>query len=404
MLAIIETHPIQYRAPVYRALQRDFGVPVTVIYGSDFSLVGYRDREFGAIFAWDTDLLSGYASVFLTRVGQGGPRSAEHTSTRGLGPILRKLAPAAVLLVGYSPRFHQLAWWQAWRTGRPLLLRAETTDHAVRRSGSKVWLRDRALRLLYQRCDRLLYVGRRSSEHFRRLGCPDDKLVFSPYCVDTTSFEPGEDARRTLRSSTRERLGIVPDDKVLLLSGKLVRRKRPDLLLQAIKRLPQELRQRIHVLALGSGEQQAAFESLARESPPVTVTCLGFQNQTRLSAYYHAADLLVLPSDAGETWGLVVNEALHHGLPCVVSDAVGCAPDLIESGATGEVFESGSAHSLASALERVWTVSDRVSVRDTCRRAVSGYTVAKAAEGIARAYAQVVAPAELHAEAVMRGA
>jgi glycosyltransferase involved in cell wall biosynthesis len=375
---------------VYRALQRDFGVPVTVVYGSDFSLVGYRDNEFGATFAWDTDLLSGYASVFLGRVAQGGPRSAEQASTRGLGPLLRELTPAAVLLVGYSPRFHQLACLQAWRTGRPLLLRAETTDHAVRRGGIKVWLRDRALRWLYARCDRLLYVGRRSSQHFRRLGCPDEKLVFSPYCVDTSPFELGDIARRRLRSSTRQRLGITPKDKVLLLSGKLVRRKRPDLLLQAIKLLPKELREGIHVLALGSGDQQAAFETLARESPPVAVSCPGFQNQTRLSAYYHASDLLVLPSESGETWGLVVNEALHHGLPCVVSDAVGSAPDLIKPGVTGDIFESGSTRSLASALERAWPLMDCVRVRDDCRREVGGYSVEKAAEGIARAYSEAI--------------
>ena len=83
-LAVIETHPIQYHAPVYRALQRDFGVAVTAIYGSDFSVSGYRDREFGATFAWDADLLSGYRSVFLSRVVEGGARSDAEVTTCGL--------------------------------------------------------------------------------------------------------------------------------------------------------------------------------------------------------------------------------------------------------------------------------------------------------------------------------
>jgi hypothetical protein len=39
-LAVIETHPVQYHAPVYRALQKQFCVNVTAIYGSDFSVVG----------------------------------------------------------------------------------------------------------------------------------------------------------------------------------------------------------------------------------------------------------------------------------------------------------------------------------------------------------------------------
>ena len=71
-LVVIETHPVQYHAPVYRELQKSCGIPVTAIYGSDFSVAGYRDREFGATFAWDTDLLAGYTSVFLERVAAGG--------------------------------------------------------------------------------------------------------------------------------------------------------------------------------------------------------------------------------------------------------------------------------------------------------------------------------------------
>ena len=48
--------------------------------------------------------------------------------------------------------------------------------------------------------------------------------------------------------------------------------------------------------------------------PFVRAIFLGFRNQRELSPYFHAADLFsYLPSLWGETWGLVVNEALHHG-------------------------------------------------------------------------------------------
>jgi glycosyltransferase involved in cell wall biosynthesis len=390
MLAVIETHPIQYHAPVYRAVQQQFGIPVTAIYGSDFSVVGYRDAEFASTFAWDTDLLSGYGWRFLNNRRDGSANSADPVSTRGLHQALVELRPRAILLVGYSPRFHQLALLQAWRSRRPLLFRAETTDHAVRRRQLKTWFRDRALRWIYNRCDRLLYVGQRSKRHFQRLGCSDAKLVFSPYCVDTTPFAVDEADRRRMRHTMRSEMRIPPEDKVFLLSGKLVRRKRPDLVLSAIRELPPSTRERIHVLVLGSGDQQSEIEALAQASPPVTVTCIGFQNQTRLSAYYHAADLLVLPSESRETWGLVVNEALHHGLPCVVSDAVGSAPDLIKPGLTGAIFDAGSPESLASAIDQAWPLMDCPTVRHQCRQVVSDYTVAKAAEGIARAYEAVI--------------
>lgn len=388
MLTIIETHPVQYHAPVYRAVQARYGVPVSVVYGSDFSVTGYRDEEFQSTFSWDTDLLSGYKPYFLQHAHQ--PATA---STRRLGRALQELQPKAIMLVGYSPRFHQLAFVRALQTRLPILFRAETTDHAVARRTIKRCLRDWALRFLYGNCSRLLYVGQNSRRHFQRLGCPEQKLVFSPYCVDTSVFALDEGSRTRLRASTRQALEIRPEECVVLLSGKLVHRKRPDLVLRAIRMLPRERRERIHVLALGSGDLQSDFEALARQSPQIRVSCIGFKNQTQLSAYYHAADVLVLASESSETWGLVVNEALHHGLPCVVSDAVGSAPDLIQPGVTGEVFAAGSAPSLADALQRTWRLITGPTIRDACHRVVSQYTVDKAAEGIAHAYFAVAAGA-----------
>ncbi|MBK8032158.1 MAG: hypothetical protein IPK17_22305 [Chloroflexi bacterium] len=90
-LLVISTHPIQYQAPVYRTVQQQFGVPTTVIYASDFSISGYRDGEFGASFAWDTDLLSGYTSHFLSRVATSGPQSYATVTAAGLAPLLKQL-------------------------------------------------------------------------------------------------------------------------------------------------------------------------------------------------------------------------------------------------------------------------------------------------------------------------
>ncbi len=77
---------------------------------------------------------------------------------------------------------------------------------------------------------------------------------------------------------------------------------------------------------MGSGAEHESLQQLAANAPALRVRFVEFQAQRQLSPYYHAADLLVLPSLEAETWGLVVNEALHHGLPGVVSEAVGCRP------------------------------------------------------------------------------
>jgi glycosyltransferase involved in cell wall biosynthesis len=386
MLAVIETHPVQYHAPVYNMVQARFGIPVAAIYGSDFSVAGYADLEFGESFAWDTDLLAGYGSSFLSRVSNGGERSFDKVSPKGLSEALRQVNPAAVLVVGYAARFYRSAMLHSLSGGYPLLFRGETTDHARIRNRPKAWFRDLALRWLYRRCAKLLYIGQRSLDHFRRLACPSEKLVFSPYCVDSSQFDCSESDRDALRWVTRDRLDISSAQNVLLFSGKLVSRKGPDLLLRAVKALPKHIRRSVVVLFLGSGGLSESLESLAGSSPEVDARFLGFQNQSQLSCYYQAADLLVLPSTVSETWGLVVNEALHHGLPCVVSEAVGCAPDLVSPGVTGEVSEIGSVRSSATAIHRGLDLVGRSEIRTRCREIVDGYTVEKAAVGIAQAY------------------
>ena len=85
-----------------------------------------------------------------------------------------------------------------------------------------------------------------------------------------------------------------------------------------------------------------------RERLPATFA--GFLNQSEIVRAYAAADCLVLPSDAGETWGLVVNEAMACGIPAIVSDQVGCGSDLVTDGVTGATFPMGDVDALARCL------------------------------------------------------
>ena len=280
MLVVIETHPVQYHAPVYRALVEQCDVPVTAIYGSDFSVAGYRDPEFGTTFAWDTDLLAGYESRFLARAREGatGP---ERVTTAGLRQALAASRPEAVLITGYSPRFHRTAWFEARRGGYPVLFRAETSDDAGARGPVIRGLRAGALAIAYRTCERILYIGARSRAHYAQLGVPADRLVFSPYCVDSSPFRLTESDRIRMRAGVRRDLGIDPQALVLLFSGKLTLRKGVDLIAPAVRDLPDRLRSRVVVLWLGDGDQR---EALARASD-VPSRFVGFQNQRRLSPY-----------------------------------------------------------------------------------------------------------------------
>lgn len=393
MLAVIETHPVQYHAPVYRALQQVLNVPVTAVYGSDFSIAGYRDAGFGTSFAWDTNLLAGYQSVFLSRVADGGAATADTVTTDGMREALARIKPAAVLIVGYSPRFHRVAWMEGLRTGAPLLFRGEANDAARERSWWRARAREIALRMAYGRCSRVLYIGEAARQHYRRMGVADDRLVFSPYCVDDTTFAWGALSRSELRAPAREELQLRDDDVLILFSGKLIEQKAPQLVIEAVRLLHPDDRAGVVVGFLGDGPLRPSLDELAAASPRVAIRQIGFRNQREISRYYHAADLFVLPSRA-ETWGLVVNEALLHGVPAIVSDRVGSGLDLVEPGVTGEVCETGSAESLAAAIVRAAALVGKPDVRDRCQERVKRYSVRAAAEGVAAAYRVATADRE----------
>ena len=101
----------------------------------------------------------------------------------------------------------------------------------------------------------------------------------------------------------------------------------------------------IHLAFVGDGELRELVERATINNGRIHY--MGFKDQVELALWYACIDALVLPSLRNETWGLVVNEAGIAGKPAIVSDTVGCWPDLIMNGVTGFVFKGGDADGLA---------------------------------------------------------
>jgi glycosyltransferase involved in cell wall biosynthesis len=228
--------------------------------------------------------------------------------------------------------------------------------------------------LFLRRFDGFLYVGQRNREYLQHYGVRPDRLFFSPHCIDNEAFRAGSEAARA--KSPRD-----PNAPArLLFVGKLVDSKRPFDLLEAAAKVQGR---RVEVAFAGAGEAEARLKQAAAAAGIPTVFH-GFVNQSELPAVYAAADVIVSPSV--ETWGLVVNEAMACGLPAVVSDAVGCGPDLIEEGATGAVFPLGDTTGFARAIERVLAL-EPAHRRAAISAKMAVYSPSRTAEGIINAAA-----------------
>jgi glycosyltransferase involved in cell wall biosynthesis len=110
---------------------------------------------------------------------------------------------------------------------------------------------------------------------------------------------------------------------------------------------------------------------------------IGFVNQTELYRYYMSADFFVLPSGYGETWGLVANEAMNYALPLLISDEVGCTPDLIMEGINGFTFPCGDTSELGNKLD-YFSEIDTVELKkmgSESFKIIQDYSIDKALEG-----------------------
>ena len=80
----------------------------------------------------------------------------------------------------------------------------------------------------------------------------------------------------------------------------------------------------------------------------------GYVNRNNITKHFDNNSVLIVPSNL-EPWGLVVEEALYHGMPVIVSSKVGCAQDFVINKETGLVYESDNSFSLE---EKIIQMSD----------------------------------------------
>ena len=385
MLAILSTHPIQYQVPLWQALARDGRVPFEVWYVSDHGTRVSHDREFGQAFSWDLPTLSGYPSRFLESVAGDKPVTFRGWRLKqSLRPLLEASGARALWIQGW----HVGAYWQAVVGARgarvPVWMRGESNDLRPSPPMKKV-VKTIVLGWLFSRVDQFLYIGQANRRLYKNYGVPDSKLHFAPYAIDNERFARQAAELQPERLAIRESWGIPQNAFCVLYCGKLIPKKHPASIVEAARLLRQSGRiAQVHPLFVGSGELEGELrEACSVAQTPATFA--GFLNQREISKAYVAADCLALPSDTGETWGLVVNEALASGLPCVSSRQAGCTEDLVARHWPGRTFDYWDVAGLASAIYDAWKTG-----RDTKERmAVADYSYEATCNEVVRLYGEL---------------
>ena len=344
-VAMVTTHPIQYQVPWLKLLGSRPDIDLHVFFAM-LPDSAEQGREFGVAFNWDMPLLEGYAyKVLENRAKQPSLTEWAGCDTPGVFGELKRGRFDAVLVNGWGSKTALQALLACRWLGIPCIVRGEANGlrarNTFKRLGHRVLLRQYAA---------FLAIGQENRRYYRSLGVGAENIFDTPYCVDNVRFadSAAEVRAEASRSEMRSGLGLQPDATTFLFSGKFVGKKHPLDVIEALRVLVDQGTRKVQLLMVGDGPLRSELERAAEGLP---IVFAGFLNQSQIVRAYAASDCLVLPSDAGETWGLVVNEAMACGLPAIVSDQVGCAVDLVRPEETGAIYPCRDVGRLAACMK-----------------------------------------------------
>lgn len=386
-LVILSTHPIQYHTPWFRALAADPLLDFQVWFCHRATAKEQSDAGFGVAFDWDRPLLEGFDHRFLQNTSKlPSVNSYAGLDTPEIVELIQDQKPDTLLINGW----HYKSAWQAlrtaWRTNTPVMVRSDS-HLRTHRNAAKRFAKWPYYRWFIPKLDACLAVGSWSRDYFLHYGARSERVFTVPHVIDAEFFNESSATLQPQREALRRGLGIKNGSVVFLFAGKFTQTKRPMDFVRSLE-LAHETEVNVSGLMVGDGALKQQCESYVR-SKNLPIVFTGFLNQRRITEAYVAADALILPSKS-ETWGVVVNEGMTCGLPCFVSDAVGCGADLIAPGSNGEIFRRGDCEQLAQQLIS-FAQSDkrRSEMSNNARRAIARYSTREAVSGTLAALASV---------------
>lgn len=374
-----------------RTIAAQPNIDLLVLFCSDFSVRSYQDVGFGAAVQWDTPLLEGYCSVVLPRFRDTTDPGPTRPIARGFFRHLRKGlngAPFdAVWVHGYSTVDTLHAMLAAKALGIPVLVRSDSWLADRPRSWGTLLAKRAFFAVLNWLVAGVLVSGTRNADYWSFYLGRHKPLFMLPYAVDNGYFAERTAEAVTTRHALLAEFDLEPGRPVILFASKLQERKLCRDLLEAFLQLS-GIATAPYLLIVGDGEMRQTLEKRALESGSSNVRFAGFRNQGELPQFFELSTVFVLPA-RHEPWGLVVNEAMAAGLPVVVTDDCGCAPDLVRNGENGFVYPTGDVAALRSALESCLIPGRAKVMGERSRELIARWSYEEDVAGLCRALATV---------------
>lgn len=285
-----------------------------------------------------------------TRMEDLQPAVAVNTLTACLDRLRPDVLVAGAL--AFPSGIGALRW--AKQHGRPIVLFDSVRLEDVPRGP----LVSHIKRRLYRHADAAFSAAPGHERPFLEWGVRPGSVFHGLEAVDNEQFAGIATDTLCHAHTFRRELNLPP--RFFLGAGRLVEKKNWHALLRAYSAFVGHAPNTDWQLVLvGDGPERSTLAQRATDAGIADrVLFRGFASQETLARIYALAGALVLPSRYGETWGLVVNEAMACSLPVLVSGQCGCAATLVRSGENGWTFDPDDTAGLSALLARIAAMSD----------------------------------------------
>ena len=331
-VAFVSPEPTPYRAPLLDRVAALPEIDLTVIYAAQ-TVASRR---------WQVEI--DHPAVFLSGMNVPGAREVlrhDYPITLGILGALVDARPDVVVVSGWSTFASQasIAWCRLRRV--PYVLLVESHD-AGPKAGWRRQVKTTAVPPIVRAAASVLVVGSLARDSVIALGADPERVRVFANTIDVSAWIERADRLAARRNELRAAIGLDNEDVAVLSVARLAPEKGLDVLLRAAAAAG------VRPVVVGSGPGRAHLETIGQRNAIFT----GELPADRVAETYVAADVFALLS-AHEPWGVVVNEAAATGLPLVLSDRVGAAPDLLRVGQNGLLVPYGDVSAAAEALTRL---------------------------------------------------
>ena len=275
----------RYQAPLLKEIAACPDIALKVFFQTDMSTKTFFDKGFGRTIEWDVPLLGGYNYEFLPNAQSEPVVGYWRPWNRGLLRRLREGRFDALWVHGYARPYNIWIMLAASTLlGLKVLVRDEATAVSAVRRPLREMGKTLMMRSLVLLGARFLAIGSLNAAYYRRLGVPANRIFLMPYCVDNAFFQGRAKLATPDREVFRKELGLSSGVPVILYASKFSRRKKPDDMIAAHRRVRAQLpADRVpYLLMVGDGEMRQALQDEAADDERIRF--LGFRNQTELPA------------------------------------------------------------------------------------------------------------------------